>query len=807
MIVGVATPLTQLIGTPLAGASIGKLQPVTETSDVYGVACPSGTTCYGVGNGGLVVTIDDGVVGEVEFAPVDYLNAIACWNADNCVAVGESGDTGVVVPVTDGDPGKVQTVSVTDEEGLYTVACETDSSAATCVAGGRSTYPGGTGVVTVIVKGSISSSQLATGTSLFLGAGCTASDCVLAGTNLDPPEGTPGTSGGQIGTTVVVSGTSVGTENNVEGTEQLGAVGCAPDGSVCYGVVQIYNDLGDPNQYVATFDASTGGVGSSTLDSDFNEIQGVACSSAKACWLAGFANPSGGGEIGQLVNGSQTGNQTVNGADIFNAVACSSEGTCETVGTNGFNAPEEGEALLLTSCDEENDHPDGDWAFGGCFSKPDSDNFDSSQQSSLDGLVVQPSSKSTVDYSDGGASGDEASSKGPVTVSLAQGRTDTKIFDGILKWPLSGSPVKLTLPKDTSLYGFKISGELTLDPTNGGKVEGKATTTLPGPLGGGSADLSFTSVYGKGLTSMTVKVDHASLAKLFDLSDVVFTWSPGGWTLTGKASVPTGQSADLSGKFTYTDNKLTAASVGFSGLSIAGLVDIKTFTVTYSAKDGWGGSTEFSQGDQKASLSLAFDQDSGALSSGSLHTSGPFSLFGVLELKKFNLDYKAGTWSLDVEPVLKGGTAVDVALTAVGGSVTGAKLSFGKIGFENLLTIDSLVLEYSSANGVSTYKGDAKVTLPGPQGSQSRAPSPSRAASSPRDRSRSPSCRSRSAPASSSRSFPARSEEPLRDQRRHGALGRPRASQTRPSRRPGRHPHLRRRQPRAPLQSTTSTAS
>jgi len=711
----VVTPVAEIVGAPVAAAGVGKLQPVPATTDVYGVACPSGTTCYAVGAGGAVVTIDDGTVEGAKFAAVDDLDSIACWNADDCVAVGlgVSGEEGVVVPVTAGVPGKVQTVSVEDQEGLYTVACETDSAAATCVAGGRSTYPGGTGVVATIVKGLISASVLETGTSLFLGSACDARSCVLVGTNLEPPVGTKGTSGGQIGTTVPVNGTTVESEVNIEGTEQFWGAGCAPNGSVCYAGDQAYQGP----QTVASIDPSSGDVGGGVADSNFSELNGIACTSSTSCWLAGFAT-SGGGEIAQLVNGSPSGDQTVDGADIFNAVACSSQGTCEAVGTNNFNpGSEEGEALLLTSCEQDNDVPDGDWAFGGCFTQPDKTDYDSSQPSTLDGLVVQPESNSTVDYSDGGASGDDLTSKGPATVSVAHGKVDTEIFSGTLKWPLSGPPVELTLPKGVTLAGFKISGKLTLTPSGGGKVEGKASTTLPGPLGGGTADLSFSSAYGKGLTAMTVKVDHASLAKLFDLSNVVFNWSPKEWTVSAKASIPTGQTADLSGKFTYAGNMFTSATIGFAGLSIAGLVDIKTFTVTYSTKDGWGGTADFAQGDQKADISLSFDKN-GALTAGSLHTSGPFSLFGVLELKKFNMDYKSGTWSLDVEPVLKGGTPVDVALQASGGSVTGAELKFGKVGFENLLTIDSVDLKYSSANGVSTYKGAAKVTLPGPQGAE-----------------------------------------------------------------------------------------
>jgi hypothetical protein len=112
------------------------------------VACPTASTCYGVGwtinaaggsGGGIVATISDGVPGPAVSVPDTYnLDDIACTTVSSCVAVATSWDPKVplqyarLVPITDGAPGP--SVPVVDALGFHAVACATPRN---CHAVGR----------------------------------------------------------------------------------------------------------------------------------------------------------------------------------------------------------------------------------------------------------------------------------------------------------------------------------------------------------------------------------------------------------------------------------------------------------------------------------------------------------------------------------------------------------------------------------------------------------------------------------------------------------------------------------------------
>jgi hypothetical protein len=118
-------------GRPVEGKFIG----------LYGIACPSATTCYAVGydnanDADAVTTITSGQPGAAVTVPdAWYLNGIDCTSAGSCVAVGEnSKEQGIIGALVDGKAGATTVVPGT--EYLYGIGCE--ASGASCVATGAS---------------------------------------------------------------------------------------------------------------------------------------------------------------------------------------------------------------------------------------------------------------------------------------------------------------------------------------------------------------------------------------------------------------------------------------------------------------------------------------------------------------------------------------------------------------------------------------------------------------------------------------------------------------------------------------------
>jgi hypothetical protein len=564
------------------------------------------------------------------------------------------------------------------------------------------------------------------------------------------------------------------------------------------------------------------------------------------------------------------------------------------------------------------------------------------------------SASNPVDFSTGGKKGDSLISKIPVTLSLdLSGGLTSQIWSGKLNWKLTGKPITITIPKDTTIAGLPVAGTLTFDPKAGGTVQGAVATVLPAVLGGGKANLAFTSVYGKGITELKVTATKAALGTVFSVTQPSLTYTKGTWTIKGRIGTAKGP-LDLDGNLVYdskgvltsgrflasnvalarfwklktflvtydkakgtwqvtantgasggttfqgtfmynkqgvlTSGVLKASrlslgntftmrnvaltygagpvwtasgqwgnvdkpsqfqgqlrydklgnltqgslsvtnvaladlyvakvasftfkasgtgaswslavsvvgadgntvslkgamnydaagtltsgefsgtgltlgglfkladvnfkyefsvtgdtwsmtanatgstgaqhalkgSIGFDtvgavssgdlsveGLTLAGIITLKTFSLHFDQKQGWMGSADLEQGSQSAQVMLAFTPD-GQLISGSLHATG-VKLFGVLDLKTFNLDYTAKKgWDLSVVTTLKNGSPVTVTLKVVNGAVTGASLGLTNVSFAGKLTIDSLYLKYESVQGNVTFSGGAKVTLPGP---------------------------------------------------------------------------------------------
>ena len=138
---------------PISSGVPGSPVTVSGTFELLGVACPSTTSCEAGGNG-VVVPITSGVPGSaVTASGTGQLYGVACPSTTSCEAVGTYGD-GVVVPITSGVPGSAVTPSGTYE--LDGVACP---STTTCEAVGENSTPEG---VIVLITTSAQGTQTVT---------------------------------------------------------------------------------------------------------------------------------------------------------------------------------------------------------------------------------------------------------------------------------------------------------------------------------------------------------------------------------------------------------------------------------------------------------------------------------------------------------------------------------------------------------------------------------------------------------------------------------------------------------------------
>ena len=376
-------------------------------------------------------------------------------------------------------------------------------------------------------------------------------------------------------------------------------------------------------------------------------------------------------------------------------------------------------------CQQQTDLSDGEWAAQGCFSADaDQTDFQGSQQEnpsgfSLSGLTVTPPSSTPADLDVDGASGDTASLPAGTTLGLNLGVSGgvAQFFNGQDVLNLTGVPQKITVAANSVIAGFPISGSMTFNPQQG-NLSGTVQTVLPPILGGGKANMKFTTSLSKGLTSLEVDADQASLGNLFAVSGVKITWSQGqGWTFSGTVT-RAGQTVPVNGTLVYTNNQLTSGHIEVDNVSLAGLLQINKFVLDFNSQQGWSGSASIAQGTsggsiQNAGVSFAFNS-AGQMTSGSLQT-GAVSLFGVIPLDSFDLKYNnsnGGSWTLAVQSTLANSAQVNVTLNVVGGAIKGAGFELQNVTLlgKNGITLNDLNLTYAATN--NTYTATVKATLP-----------------------------------------------------------------------------------------------
>ena len=158
-------------------------------SNLYGVACPSTTTCFAAGDleslsGSVLVTTDGGSVWTQQPLPsgVFSLSAITCPSTSDCVAVGSGSDP--IVTTTDGGVTWTVRSAPNGVLGLSAIACPSTSD---CWAVG-SYFNGTTSVAVAIVStngGSTWAKQtLPSGRGLPTGISCpSTTECLVSSGN------------------------------------------------------------------------------------------------------------------------------------------------------------------------------------------------------------------------------------------------------------------------------------------------------------------------------------------------------------------------------------------------------------------------------------------------------------------------------------------------------------------------------------------------------------------------------------------------------------------------------------------------
>lgn len=339
--------LAALLGGPAMPVRPASAQ-VAGTSDLNAIACATSTTCYAVGEQGfgtpndvgIIVPITNGVAGAVETVPGTYqLLGIACSGAAVCFAVGVSSavpETGVLMSITNGAGGSLQTVTGTGQ--LDAVAC---ASTTMCYAVGYfSAACNGKicGAVVPIMNGSPGEAQPVAGAFFLDGIACPSNNTCLAVGWADASSFTFN------GVVVPVTNGTPGPIQTASGTTGPDGVACSSS-SACFAVGNTTNsnDAACPSGSTSCgvlVPVTNGALGSSQIIPGTQELFGATCSSGATCYAAGLGSSNGGtsGFAASLpiTNGIPDLALTEEPAGgQLNGVACPTSSVCLALGTVG----------------------------------------------------------------------------------------------------------------------------------------------------------------------------------------------------------------------------------------------------------------------------------------------------------------------------------------------------------------------------------------------------------------------------------------------------------------------------------------
>jgi len=275
--------------------------------------------------------------GAVQLVPGVWLEAVACASTTSCVAVGyQYGvDVGLVMTITDGNPGRIEIVP--DTTAITSVACPTVTL---CEAVGvDASY---NSVVVPIANGMPGAPQIVKGS--FSAVACfSAGTCEAVGGS---------------GVVSITDGVP-GTPEPVAGVTALSAVAC-PSADVCQAVgstfVRGYES--NPPGQIAAVTITNGTPGPAEVLPAYIALYGLACTSATGCVAVGdyyFRSYADGypyqndGLVVPLNNGRFGEAQLVPGATDLYSVACADAGSCQAGGVENWAQPSEGVVVPITN--------------------------------------------------------------------------------------------------------------------------------------------------------------------------------------------------------------------------------------------------------------------------------------------------------------------------------------------------------------------------------------------------------------------------------------------------------------------------
>jgi len=294
-----------------------------------------------------------------------------------------------------------------------------------------------------------------------------------------------------------------------------------------------------------------------------------------------------------------------------------------------------------------------------------------------------------------------------------------------------GATVNLTIPKTTKIGGISVHGTASVRFEADKVSVWTLDATFPGLLGGSTGTLEAV-VQDKKVISLVTSAKTGTIGGLFAVHNASLTFVGAEWKVAATVGTPDGKTTQLDGSLSYDlEGKLVGGGIGFTGLSLAGLIDINTFRISYSPTAGYSGGMSFTalpdgQGNGTgASVNLGFSPE-GKLTSGLVEARSPIDLFGVIELRTFRLSFDSGAdrWDANIDAApqfsaggrLSGGAASFV-LKVEGGSITGASFTLTKFGIAGVVGIDKAHFSYEAGPGFETYTVNAAVVIPGAAGS------------------------------------------------------------------------------------------
>jgi len=189
----------EIVATTDGGATWEAETPPTGAGQLWAIACPSVDVCYAAvstpepGNGNIVATSDGGATWTTQSVPSDVgiLNGITCPTIDDCYAVGAGNvgsSGGVVLATTNAGTTWTSQLVAPDLEFLYGITCPTINHCYTVGKGVGNPPNSDGGAVLATTDGGVTwvSQTVPPDVDFLYGVACpTTNDCTISGTTFD----------------------------------------------------------------------------------------------------------------------------------------------------------------------------------------------------------------------------------------------------------------------------------------------------------------------------------------------------------------------------------------------------------------------------------------------------------------------------------------------------------------------------------------------------------------------------------------------------------------------------------------------